>query len=81
MRRNLQRSLSLGPDALDDISEAIINSKHIVSKVKPTAARLILKTKNTFYNNENPVPNKLNYNSFIPKAEDQLKELNAEQEG
>lgn len=73
--------ISLGPDALDDISEAIINSKHIASKVKPTAARLILKTKNTFYNNENPVPNKLNYNSFIPKAEDQLKGLNAEQKG
>lgn len=68
--------ISLGPDALDDISEAIVNSKHIVSKVKPTAARLILKTKNTFYNNENPVPNKLNYNSYISEAKKQLNALN-----
>ena len=64
--------VSLGPDAMDDISRAIINSSHVDVKVKPLAGRLFSKTKKVFYGDDGkPILDKLNYNSYISEAKKQ----------
>lgn len=68
--------VSLGPDAMDDISRAIINSSHVDVKVKPLAGRLFSKTKKVFYGDDGkPILDKLNYNSYISEARKQLNAL------
>ena len=68
--------VSLGPDAMDDISRAIINSSHVDVKVKPLAGRLFSKTKKVFYGDDGkPILDKLNYNSYISEAKKQLNAL------
>lgn len=68
--------ISLGPDAIDDISRTLIGAEYLDPNLRKTSSQILSKAKRYFYGNDGEaLPNEIQYRNRLDNADDKVKRI------
>lgn len=68
--------ISLGPDAMDDISRTLVGAEYLDPNLRKTSSQILSKAKKYFYGNDGEaLPNEVQYRNRLDNAENKIKRL------
>ena len=68
--------ISLGPDAMDDISRTLVGAEYLDPNLRKTSSQILSKAKKYFYGNDGEaLPNEVQYRNRLDNTENKIKRL------